>query len=321
MNDSPVTVRHGAAIEPPEGVGVEPSAIAIGVFDGVHHGHRELIAVARAEADAAGLPLTVLTFDPHPMSVVRPDAAPCRLATLDHRIRLLVEAGADHVRVVPFDAELAALSPQDFVAHYLVADLGARLVVAGENFRFGHRAAGDVELLRALGAESGFAVMTVPLAADESAVWSSTRIRDLIRAGDVTSAAIGLTRPHRVEGPVVRGDQRGRELGYPTANVQPSAGTCLPGDGVYAGYGILDAGTARERRIPAAISVGANMTFGGTEPRVEVFLMKPGEWNLYDQHVAVDFVARIRGMVAFASVEDLLDAMSGDVLAAQRLLA
>ena len=299
----------------------DPTVVTIGVFDGVHRGHRTLIAAARAEADAVGLPLTVVTFDPHPVSVVRPDAAPCRLADLDHRIRLLGDAGADRVRVVTFDQELASLSPQEFARDFLVADLTARVVVTGENFRFGHRASGDVGVLAEVGETAGFRVVGVPLAADESAVWSSTRVRELLRAGDVAGAEVGLTRPHRVRGTVVRGDQRGRELGYPTANVQPEPHICVPADGVYAGWAVLEPDTDDERRVAAAVSVGANKTFGGTEPRVEAYLMEQGEWELYGQSLAVDFVARIRGMVAFPTVADLTDAMSGDVLAARRILA
>lgn len=295
--------------------------VTIGVFDGVHRGHRTLIGAARSEADRAGLPLTVLTFDPHPVSVVRPDAAPCRLADLDHRVRLLKEAGADQVRVLRFDKELSGLSPQEFAQQYLVDDCRAQVVVTGENFRFGHRAAGDVALLAEIGSTAGFRVVGVPLAADESAVWSSTRIRELLRAGDVAGAELGLTRPHRVRGVVVEGDRRGRELGYPTANLEVEPGLCIPSDGVYAGWGVLDPDTDQERRVPAAVSVGANMTFGGTEPRVEAYLMEPGQWDLYGQVLAVDFVGRIRGMVAFPTVDDLLAAMSGDVQAAGRILA
>lgn len=299
----------------------DPTVVTIGVFDGVHRGHRTLISAARAEADAAALPLTVLTFDPHPVSVVRPDAAPCRLADLAHRVRLLKGAGADHVRVVTFDKELSSLSPQEFAQQYLVDELAARVVVTGENFRFGHRAAGDVALLAQIGEDDGFRVVGVPLAADESAVWSSTRIRELLRSGDVTGAAVGLTRPHRIRGTVVEGDRRGRELGYPTANLEVEPGLCIPADGVYAGWAVLEPDTDQERRVAAAVSVGANMTFGGTEPRIESFLMEPGEWDLYGQTLAVDFVGRIRGMVAFPTVADLLDAMSGDVQAAGRILA
>lgn len=314
MNDSSVT--HGALGSDSRG----PSVVTIGVFDGVHRGHRTLISTAKAEADAKDLPLTVITFDPHPMSVVRPEAGPCRLADLGHRVRLLQEAGADHVRVIKFDAALAQMPPEDFVAEFIVGEQDARVIVTGEDFRFGHRAAGDVDLLARLGADKGFRVIGVPLAADESAVWSSTRIRELIGNGDVTAAEIGLTRPHRVVGEVVVGDRRGRQLGYPTANLAIEPGICVPADGVYAAWAVLEPDTDAETVVPAAVSVGANSTFGGTESRVEAFLLDGADWDLYGQRLGIDFVARLRGMVTFPSVDALLDAMSGDVLAARRIL-
>lgn len=298
------------------------AVVTIGVFDGVHAGHRALIAAARDEADELGLPLTVLTFDPHPMSVVRPELAPCRLASIDERRALLHAAGADAVVVVPFDADLSQLSPQDFGTHWLVDELGAAAVVTGENFRFGHRAAGDLTTLRELGKRYGFTVTGVDLAASEDEVaWSSTRIRELIRGGDVVAAAAGLGRPYRVAGVVVRGAQRGRELGYPTANLTVAAGTCVPADGVYAAHAVVAPGSPDQRAVAAAVSVGANSTFGETEPRIEAYLMEPGEWDLYGSPLAIDFVQRLRGMATFASVDDLLTAMADDVRAAQQILA
>ena len=305
---------------PPQAGTGTPSVVTIGVFDGVHRGHRHLIGVARAQADERGLPLTVVTFDPHPMTVVRPDQAPPRLSTLDQRLELLDAVGADTVRVVTFDTDTAQLSAEDFATAYLIEESGARAVITGENFRFGPRAAGDLALLQRLGGDAGFTVTGVPLAGDESAAWSSTRIRGLVAGGDVTAAAIGLARPHRVEGEIVHGDHRGRELGYPTANLDPLPRSCVPRDGVYAGMVVLDPYGPGHRSVPAAISVGANLTFGGTEPRVEAHIIEPGEWDLYGRQVALDFTARIRGMVAFDTADDLLDAMAGDVLAAQRLV-
>ncbi len=306
---------------PPRAGAGTPGIVTIGVFDGVHRGHRHLIGVARQQAQERDLPLTVVTFDPHPLSVVRPDRAPCRLATLDQRLELLASVGADTVRVVTFDSDTAALSAEDFVDAYLVDESGALGVVTGENFRFGHRAAGDVALLETLGQSAGFTVTSVPLAGDQSAAWSSTRVRGLVAAGDVAAAALGLVRPHRIEGVVVHGDHRGRELGYPTANLSVTTGSCVPLDGVYAGHVVLDAYGSDRRKAPAAISIGANLTFGGTEPRVEAHIIEPGDWDLYGQTMALDFTARIRGMVAFDTAEDLLDAMAGDVLAAARLTA
>lgn len=317
MTDSDIAVITG----PPADHQEDPTVVTLGVFDGVHRGHRYLIARARAAADRADLPLTVVTFDPHPLSVVRPELAPLRLATPRHRIRLLAGAGVDKVRLLTFDRQLSALEAPDFAARYLVRELQAAVVVAGENFRFGHRAAGDLDLLAAIGTTAGFDVVSVPLDADESETWSSTRIRALVTAGDVAGAALGLAREHRVEGPVVVGDKRGRTLGYPTANLEVEPGTCVPLDGVYAGFAVVDPYTPDERRVPAAVSVGANTTFGGTEPRVEAHLMEPGEWDLYGRELAVDFVARLRGMHTFSSQAELVSAMAADVAAARRLLA
>lgn len=305
---------------PPRAGAAAPGIVTIGVFDGVHRGHRHLIAQARAQADDRGLPLTVVTFDPHPMSVVRPGHAPDRLSTLQQRLELLQSVGADTCRVITFDADTAALSAQDFVSTYLVGELRAQGVVTGENFRFGHRAAGDVTLLRTMGEESGYGVTSVGLSGDDSAAWSSTRIRDLVRSGDVAAAALGLTRPHRLEGEVVHGDHRGRALGYPTANLAVIPGSCVPRDGVYAGTVVLDPYGPGRRQARAAISIGANVTFGGSEPRVEAHIIEPGEWELYGNNVAIDVTARIRGMIAFDTPDDLLEAMAGDVLAADRLL-
>ena len=298
------------------------AVVTIGVFDGVHAGHRALIAAARREADERGLPLTVLTFDPHPMSVVRPDLVPCRLASIEQRQALLLDAGADQVCVVTFDEDLSQLTPEEFVQQWLVDRHSARAVVIGGNFRFGHRASGDLRTLRESGDRYGFTVTGLDLAtSDDDVAWSSTRIRDMIREGDVGAAAEGLGRPYRVEGVVVRGEQRGRELGYPTANLAIEPGTCVPADGVYAARAVLDAGSEDERVVAAAVSVGANSTFGETDPRIEAYLMEPGEWDLYGQSLALDFVQRLRGMVTFASVDDLLAAMAADVRDAERILA
>lgn len=314
MNDTEIPVFSGPPGSGPDG----PTVVTLGVFDGVHRGHRYLIARARAEADRLDIPLTVVTFDPHPLSVVRPELAPARLATVRHRVQLLAGAGADRVRLLTFDRQLSSLEAADFAVEYLKHDLHAASVVAGENFRFGHRAAGDLDLLRSLAA--GFEVVDVPLDADESETWSSTRIRALVARGDVAGAALGLARAHRVEGPVVRGDRRGRELGYPTANIDVVPNSCVPLDGVYAGHVVIDPYSGAPERVPAAISVGANTTFGGTQPRVEAYLMDPRDWDLYDTYVAVDFVARLRDMRTFSSREELVAAMAGDVRAARALL-
>jgi riboflavin kinase/FMN adenylyltransferase len=291
--------------------------VTIGNFDGVHLGHQHLLAglVARAsDLDAAAV---VTTFDPHPMTVVHPDSAPPRLTTLDHRLALLGARGVDGVLVLPFTPELSLWSPDEFVRRVLVTALHAIEVQVGENFRFGHRAAGDVTTLRAEGAEHGFEVVAVPLTGDVTR-WSSTYVRQCLAEGDVASAAAALGRPHRVEGPVVEGDKRGRELGYPTANLdlpREGAATAVPADGVYAGWLTRADGT----RLPAAISIGTNPTFGGTTRRVEAYVLDRDDLELYGEHVAVDFLARLRETVTFDGVEPLLEQMAKDVDQAREL--
>jgi riboflavin kinase/FMN adenylyltransferase len=314
------TPDPAVAVGPPRapGAGGGATVVCIGVFDGVHAGHRWLLSRGRAAADRLGLPLTVLTFDPHPLRVVRPGFAPCALATVEHRVRLLAESGADAVRILTFDRAASLLSPTDFVREYLRDDLAARHVVIGRNFRFGHRAAGDAALLSELGREAGFDVEPVDLHADpDGTVWSSSRIRDLLAGGDVEGAARGLQRLHRVEGPVEPGDRRGRELGFPTANVDVAHGACRPADGVYAGDLVLDPFATDPTRLPAAISVGANRTFDGVDARVEAYALDRDDLDLYGRIVAVDFKQRLRDMIAFDSVGSLVAAMNRDVARAR----
>ncbi|GAA0261773.1 bifunctional riboflavin kinase/FAD synthetase [Cryptosporangium japonicum] len=314
------------------------TVVTIGVFDGVHRGHRALIEAAVRESAAllpvphpsgdGAPPVVVVTFDPHPAAVLHPESAPDRLTTLDHRAVLLEALAADGLTVdglctLPFTPELARLSPEDFVRTVLVEHLRAAAVVVGENFRFGHKAEGDVELLRRLGAEQGFEVRTVPLLTDEAGTVSSSRIRADVTEGEVERAATALGRPHRVEGVVVRGDQRGRELGFPTANLSSPAFTSVPEDGVYAGWLVRDparhAGD-REVPLPAAISIGTNPTFAGERARrVEAYILDFDE-DIYDERVAVDFAARLRPTVAFSSVDALITQMNADVARVRELL-
>ncbi|MEK9810404.1 MAG: bifunctional riboflavin kinase/FAD synthetase [Candidatus Nanopelagicales bacterium] len=290
----------------------------VGNFDGVHRGHQALIA--RARAALPGGPedrVVVVTFHPHPATVLRPEAAPPMLTSLSRRQELLTEYGADEVVVVPFTRELAAHSPEDF-ARFLREDprIAADRVVVGENFRFGHRASGDVNDLARFGVEFGFGVEAVPLASGETTVpWSSSFVRDRIADGDLASASAALGHPHRVEGPVRHGDARGRELGYPTANLAVAPDMALPPDGVYAGWLVEG-----PERYPAAISIGTNPQFAGTERRVEAYVLDRDDLDLYDHEVGLDLVARLRGQATFDSLEGLIEQMARDVTAARELL-
>ena len=296
------------------------AVVTIGFFDGVHRGHHAMLSRARGHADRLALPLVVVTFDPHPMAVVRPGSEPPLLGSLDQRVRLLGAAGADAVLVVAFTPALSQLTPEEFVRAVLLDRLHAAVVVVGENFRFGHRAAGDVDTLAALGAQHGFEVDVVPLASGSGGAYSSTFVRGLVAAGDVERAAEALQRPHRLEGLVVHGDHRGRELGFPTANLDVGTRAAVPADGVYAAWLWLDPYGAAAQRLPAAVSVGTNPTFDGVERRVEAYVLDRDDLDLYGRKVAVDFVARLRGQVRFDGIEPLVAQMHVDVAAARALL-
>jgi len=282
-------------------------AIAIGTFDGVHRGHRAVIGAA-LDARTPGVRTAVLTFHPHPLVVLRPDTAPPAISTLGRRLAILDRLGVDATLVVPFTHELSAMPPQEFVTDYLVDGLGASAVTVGGGFRFGHRASGDIALLRRLGREHGFEVLEVPLVGADEPV-SSTRVRSAIAAGDVELARELLARPHCVEGEVVVGDRRGRELGYPTANLAVPKHIAVPPDGVYAGWLVRADGT----RLPAAISVGTNPTFGPHSRRVEAYVLDRDDLELYGEHVCVEFGWYLRGQITFDGIEPLLVQMRADV--------
>lgn len=284
------------------------SVAIIGVFDGVHLGHRSLIHAARVVAGER--PVMALTFDPHPR-LVNTGSAPTFLATLSDRVELLRAAGVDDVQILAFDGAFAALSPDDFINDVLVTRFGVTDVVVGENFRFGANSAGDVAHL----AKAGLRVHPQPLLTDGIARWSSTRIRDHLTSGDVAQAAIGLARPYRMEGVVVRGEQRGRDLGYPTANLAWDPQATVPGDGVYAGFlGV------KGERLPAAISVGTNPQFDGAHRSVEAYVLDRDDLNMYGAHVEVDFHTRLRAQARFADVAALQAQMAKDVDAARSTL-
>ncbi|WP_037607534.1 bifunctional riboflavin kinase/FAD synthetase [Streptacidiphilus rugosus] len=294
------------------------SVVTIGSFDGVHQGHQLIIGHAVSRARELGARSVVVTFDPHPSEVVRPGSHPPLLAPHHRRADLMGELGVDAVLVLPFTAAFSQVSAEDFVRQVLVDGLHAQVVVEGPNFRFGHRAAGNVELLAELGERFDFTVDVLDLqisgTAGGGAPYSSTLARRLVAEGDVTGAAEVLGRPHQVEGTVVRGAQRGRELGFPTANVATLPHTAIPADGVYAGWL-----TVNQERMPAAISVGTNPTFDGTERTVEAYAIDRVGLDLYGMHAAVEFFAYLRGMEKFDTIDALLDRMADDVKRAREL--
>jgi riboflavin kinase/FMN adenylyltransferase len=291
----------------------------IGVFDGVHRGHQGLIRRAVELAGQRGVPSVVVTFDPHPSEVVRPGSHPAQLTTLRRKAELVEELGVDVFCVLPFTHELSKVPADEFVHEILVDRLHASAVVVGENFRFGNRAQGDVELLTKLGSRFGFVTEGAKLLTEEGngeITFSSTYIRACVDAGDVVAAEAALGRPHRLEGIVVRGDGRGHELGFPTANLSTPRYTAVPADGVYACRFIL---LASGRALKAAVSVGTNPTFSGRERRVEAFVLDVDE-DFYGQRVGLDFIARLRDMERFDSVQGLIDQMHADVAKAREEL-
>ncbi len=302
----------GAAVAPR----TQPSTVTIGAFDGVHRGHQEVLE--RTREAGGGLPVVAVTFDPHPTAVFAPEHAPKRLTTLERRIELLHQHGADEVRVLAFGGEMAAWSPEEFVRRALVEDLAVAAVVVGENFRFGSRAAGDTATLAELGTLHGFTATGLDLAGDADP-WSSTRVRELVAAGRMRDATEILGRPHEVVGQVIRGQQRGRELGYPTANTPIDDTYAVPPDGVYAGRVVRADGQS----LPAAISIGTNPTFGEHDRRVESHVLdRPfgsgHDLDLYGETIRVELVDQLRPMVAFDGVEALLEQMADDIEAARR---
>lgn len=288
------------------------SVVAIGNFDGVHRGHRKVLTEAVGDGS---LPLVVITFWPHPVSVLRPDRAPRMLTDLPDRIELLKQAGAHEVRVINFTPTVSALSPQEFVETYVLPLAPARVVV-GDNFRFGKGASGDVDTLAEMGWEHGFEVVPLSLEAVGESVTCSSLIRSSLEGGEVADALTHLGRPFTFRGVVVMGDQRGRELGFPTANLSVGDDMAVPADGVYAGWLTGEDGVRRA----AAISVGSNPTFDGVDRRVESHVIGETELELYGVEVVVEFVARLRGQVRYTGPEALIAQMELDVQQAKEIL-
>ena len=304
-------------------VRTDGAVVTIGAYDGVHLGHQAVLRLVRELADARGFEAALVTFDRHPAEVVRPQSAPRLLTTLEQRLELLGATGdLDLCWVLTFDEARSKEAAEDFVREVLVDGIGARLVVVGADFHFGHRRGGNVPLLERMGAELGFEVLGLGLVAvegDPTAVpYSSTRIRELLAKGDVAEAARLLGRPHEVRGVVERGDQRGAEhLGMPTANLTVPERICLPADGVYAGTFVAEDGVER----PAAISVGTRPTFyEDGDVLVEAYVLD-FDGDLYGQRVKVRFREWVRGQERFDSTAALVEQMNADVEATRRILA
>jgi riboflavin kinase/FMN adenylyltransferase len=282
------------------------SVVLIGVFDGVHKGHQLLLN--RAKEIAAGRNIVALTFDPHPMQVLAPDRAPTLLTTLADRVELLKIHNADQVAVLKFNEKFAAMSPEDFVKDVLVSQLSASTIIVGKNFTYGHKAAGNVESLIKDGLRFNFTVDVQDLQSGEGEIISSSRIRNLVTTGQVEEARTLLSRPHRLDGIVVHGEKRGREIGYPTANLGNLDEQTIPSDGVYAGW--LTVGI---NYWPAAISIGTNPTFAGERARqVEAYALDQEGLELYDKSASIEFGWRLRDTLKFDGLEPLLAQMKLD---------
>lgn len=307
--------------ETPENL--RPSVVTLGNFDGVHRGHKAVLAALRELAHDRGLPSVAVTFAPHPVAVLHPERAPELVAPGSLRDDLLAATGIDGLLVLNFTKQFAALTPEAFVEQVFVDALQAKAVVVGVDTRFGVRNSGNVDTLRELGAAHGFDVVALEDVGDGQR-WSSSGIRQALAAGDVATAATILGRPHRVVGTVVHGHHRGRELGYPTANLSADAQGLVPVEGVYAGWLTrLDLPTdAADRTLPAAVSIGTNPTFDTLDRRtVEAYVLDRTDLDLYDERVMVEFVEHIRPTLRFDSVEELCTAMAKDVDRCREILS
>jgi riboflavin kinase/FMN adenylyltransferase len=334
--------------EIPPGYG--PSVVTLGNFDGVHKGHQAVLStvvkLARdyrsavpAASDGAvrpdgpdddgpdgdgpeGAHAVAVTFEPHPVAVLHPERAPQIITAPQQRLDLLAATGLDAVLVMEFTREFALWTPERFVVDVFVKALGARVVVVGEDTRFGVRNSGDVDTLRRLGLEHDFTVLTLKDIGEQGR-WSSSRVRALLTAGNVKDAAAILGRPHVVSAEVVHGDHRGRELGYPTANLSNDSAGLIPADGVYAGQLVRPTlpPAHPDHRLPAAISIGTNPTFAGTERRVEAYVLDRTDLDLYGETVVFEFIERLRPTEKFDTIEALVEQMAEDVEHARTVLS
>lgn len=291
------------------------SVVTIGNFDGMHQGHRRVIATCRDRAARRRLSAVACTFDPHPSQVHRPEAGLALINPVQDRLDAIAACGMDATFVIHYDESVYTLTPEEFALRYLVDALHAREVIVGEDFRFGAGNSGDIDTLRELGREHGFdVVMVADITAPEGRRWSSSWVRELLAEGDVAGAARVLGHLHRIRGVVQHGFKRGRELGFPTANLHEGVEGVIPADGVYAGWVVRQVpGTDAGEFLPAAISVGTNPQFDGEKRTVEAHVLGRSDLNLYGERIAVTFVNRIRPMMTFESLDDLLAQMDDDL--------
>lgn len=310
--------------EPSDIPAYDGAVVTVGVFDGVHKGHKAILHAAVQRAKDMGLPAVALTFDPHPSVVHHPDVPAPLVISVDDRLQRLEAAGLWATYVQRYDLSYAQLTAEEFVERQLVEQLKARAVVVGADVRFGAGNTGDQEKLRELGERFGFSVHIVSdVRSPEGRRWSSTWVRELLDKGDVAGAARVLGRPHRVRGKVRRGFQRGRALGFPTANLSGDGLGEIPRDGVYAGWVVVRVpGTQAAEYLPSAISVGTNPQFDDvTERTVEAHVLGRADLNLYGQEIAIDFMEYLRPMLKLRSVEELLRQMDDDLRAVAEVLA
>jgi riboflavin kinase/FMN adenylyltransferase len=289
--------------------------VTIGVFDGVHRGHQKIIERAVELGQELGVPSAVITFDPHPIEVIRPGSHPPMLTDPRYKADLVEKLGVDAFLVLPFTLDFMRLTAAEFVHAVLVEKLHASAVVVGENFRYGNGGAGTVGTLTEDGRRFGFSVEPFPLQGERGRTWSSTYVRSCVAAGDMRGAAEALGREHRVHGIIVRGDQRGRQIGFPTANLEPLPWSAIPADGIYAGHLVRG-----KDLLPAAISIGTNPTFQGDQRRVEAYVLD-FEGDLYGEHVGLECTERLRDTIRFAAVEDLVAQMELDVARTRKLVS
>lgn len=310
----------------PEGFG--PTVVTIGNFDGVHRGHAEVLGVIVETARTTGARSVAVTFDPHPASVHRPAEAPPLICSVEDRLELMAATGLDAVLLLEYTLHFARQTPEDFVRRYLVDGLRASTVVVGHDVRFGLHNSGTLETMIELGRLHGFAVKVIDDVGrhGDDARWSSTVVRSLLLAGDVEAAGVLLGRHHSLRGVVVHGDARGRELGFPTANLSQEATGIVPADGVYAGWlrrpRLLTAGAGTpDAVLPAAVSIGTNPTFDGVQRRVEAYVLDRTDLDLYGEEVVVELVERLRPTLRFDGMDPLVAQMHEDVAQARSILA